>query len=71
MEEIYSSKRSELTDTITDTIDKELSEGGLMLVNFVLRNIAFSEEYNASVEAKQIAEQISEFFNTGKIINSV
>lgn len=57
VEEIYSSKRLELTNTITEKIEYEMSEGGLILVNFVLRNITFSDEYNASVEAKQIAEQ--------------
>ena len=57
VEEIYSSKRLELTQTISKEIEGQMSEGGLILVNFVLRNITFSGEYNASVEAKQIAEQ--------------
>jgi len=34
-----------------------LAENGLILVDFILRNITFSEEYAASVEQKQIAEQ--------------
>jgi regulator of protease activity HflC (stomatin/prohibitin superfamily) len=35
----------------------KLEEGGLLLVDFVLRNITFSDEYAVSVEQKQIAEQ--------------
>jgi regulator of protease activity HflC (stomatin/prohibitin superfamily) len=34
-------------------------EGGFILHDFVLRNIAFSPEYAASVEQKQIAEQLA------------
>jgi regulator of protease activity HflC (stomatin/prohibitin superfamily) len=34
-----------------------LNENGLKLIDFILRNITFSEEYAASVEQKQIAEQ--------------
>jgi regulator of protease activity HflC (stomatin/prohibitin superfamily) len=37
-----------------------LGEGGLILHEFVLRNIAFSEEYADSVEQKQIAEQLAQ-----------
>ncbi|PKN89972.1 MAG: hypothetical protein CVU45_04925, partial [Chloroflexi bacterium HGW-Chloroflexi-7] len=35
----------------------KMEENGLFLYDFVLRNIAFSPEYAASVEQKQIAEQ--------------
>jgi regulator of protease activity HflC (stomatin/prohibitin superfamily) len=35
-------------------------ENGLILVDFVLRNISFSPEYAASVEQKQIAEQLAQ-----------
>jgi regulator of protease activity HflC (stomatin/prohibitin superfamily) len=37
-----------------------LEEGGLLLIDFVVRNITFSEEYAASVEQKQIAEQLAQ-----------
>lgn len=57
IEEVYSKKRAELTQMMNDDLDEALSEGGLILVDFVLRNITFSEEYSASVEQKQIAEQ--------------
>ena len=46
---------------ITDEMStKKLSENGLILVDFVLRNITFSPEYAASVEQKQIAEQLAQ-----------
>jgi regulator of protease activity HflC (stomatin/prohibitin superfamily) len=41
-------------------MSKKLSDNGLILVDFVLRNITFSPEYAASVEQKQIAEQQSQ-----------
>lgn len=54
---VYSTKRNELTQRIADQLRKKLGENGLLLVDFVLRNITFSPEYAASVEQKQIAEQ--------------
>ncbi len=39
---------------------ERLADEGLILVDFVLRNISFSEEYAASVEAKQVAEQLAQ-----------
>lgn len=55
--EVYSTKRLDLTNEIRNTLGVKLSENGLLLVDFVLRNITFSPEYAASVEQKQIAEQ--------------
>jgi regulator of protease activity HflC (stomatin/prohibitin superfamily) len=57
VEEVISSKRFELTEMIRTDLASQLDEGGLTLQNFILRNIAFSDEYAASVEQKQIAEQ--------------
>jgi regulator of protease activity HflC (stomatin/prohibitin superfamily) len=57
IEEIVSSKRIEMTDAVRTEIAKKLAENGLVLIDYVLRNITFSEEYAASVEQKQIAEQ--------------
>ncbi len=57
IEEVYSLKRAELTTRMADTLRVKLANNGLLLDDFVLRNIAFSEEYSASVEQKQIAEQ--------------
>jgi regulator of protease activity HflC (stomatin/prohibitin superfamily) len=60
IEEVYSSKRMELVQGITEAMSKQMEDNGLVLVNFVLRNISFSEEYAASVEQKQIAEQLAQ-----------
>jgi len=60
VEEVYGSKRVEMSNLIADELKKRFDENGLILVDFVLRNIAFSEEYAASVEQKQIAEQLAQ-----------
>ena len=57
IEEVYSSQRGELATEITTELESKLTENGLLLDDFVLRNISFSPEYAASVEQKQIAEQ--------------
>lgn len=57
VEEIYSQKRTELMQSITDDLQGRFEDNGLILIDFVLRNITFSSEYAASVEQKQIAEQ--------------
>jgi len=57
IEEVYSSKRQDLSDQINIDMKIRLEQEGFLLVDFVLRNIAFSDEYAASVEQKQIAEQ--------------
>ena len=60
VEQIYGSKRTELQQAIQDEISKDLDAQGLTLVQFLLRNIAFSPEYAAAVEQKQIAQQNAE-----------
>lgn len=57
VQEVYSTKRFEMVDMVTKDLEKRLSDNGLILISFVLRNITFSDEYAASVEQKQIAEQ--------------
>lgn len=57
VEEIVSEKRLELTENIRRRLEERLADNGLVLVEFVLRNITFTPEYAASVEQKQIAEQ--------------
>jgi regulator of protease activity HflC (stomatin/prohibitin superfamily) len=57
VEEIVSSKRAEMEATITSVMAQELQSNSLLLVQFVLRDIHFSEEYASAVEQKQIAEQ--------------
>jgi len=60
IEQVYSSKRDELKQIITDQLANQLDQNGLILLDFVLRNITFSPEYAASVEQKQIAEQLAQ-----------
>ena len=60
VEQIYGSKRTELQKAIEDEIRGDFSAQGLTLVQFLLRNIAFSPEYAAAVEQKQIAQQNAE-----------
>lgn len=45
-----SSKRAELEQVITEEFARKLAEQNLILVDFVLRNISFSEAYAQAVE---------------------
>ena len=60
IEQVYSTHRLEMTDSIKEELTRRFAENGLFLVDFVLRNIAFSSEYSASIEQKQIAEQLAQ-----------
>jgi regulator of protease activity HflC (stomatin/prohibitin superfamily) len=60
VEEVYSTKRFELVDQIKASMQEKLQPNGITLAEFVLRNITFSPEYAASVEQKQIAEQLAQ-----------
>jgi len=55
--EVYSTKRDEMTQQIKDEMARKFDENGLILADFILRNITFSPEYAAAVEQKQIADQ--------------
>jgi regulator of protease activity HflC (stomatin/prohibitin superfamily) len=57
VEEVVTSKRFELQQQILENMAAKLDNNGLILSDFVLRNITFSPEYAASVEQKQVAEQ--------------
>jgi regulator of protease activity HflC (stomatin/prohibitin superfamily) len=57
IQEIVSSKRTEMEQKITEELQRKLEENNLMLVDFILRDLHFTEEYAAAVEQKQIAEQ--------------
>lgn len=57
VEEVVSTKREEMVQKISDELARSLSENNLELLDFILRDIHFSEEYAAAVEQKQIAEQ--------------
>ena len=58
--EVYSTRRDELKVQIEEEMFKALEDNGLILSDFVLRNITFTTEYAASIEQKQIAEQLAQ-----------
>jgi regulator of protease activity HflC (stomatin/prohibitin superfamily) len=60
VEEVVSTKRDLMATQIHDQLAAKFDQNGLTLVDFILRNVAFSPEYAASVEQKQIAEQQAE-----------
>lgn len=60
VEEVVSSKRVEMVQIITDELSATLAQNNLILLDFVLRDIHFSEGYAAAVEQKQIAEQLAQ-----------
>jgi regulator of protease activity HflC (stomatin/prohibitin superfamily) len=55
--EVYSTERDQLKLLMEEDLAAALDENGLILSDFILRNITFTEEYAASIEQKQIAEQ--------------
>jgi len=57
VQDVVSTKRLEMTDKIRQQLESKLSDNGLILIDFIVRNLTFSPEYAASVEQKQIAEQ--------------
>jgi regulator of protease activity HflC (stomatin/prohibitin superfamily) len=57
VEELVSTKRSELEQAIRTEIETKLKENNIIMSDFLLRNIRFSDEYAAAVEQKQVAEQ--------------
>jgi regulator of protease activity HflC (stomatin/prohibitin superfamily) len=57
VEEVVTSQRVDMTNKINQAMEQKLGNNGLLLVDFILRNITFSPEYAASVEQKQVAEQ--------------
>lgn len=57
VEEVVSTKRVEIVNIITEEMSSSLADNDLRLLDFVLRDIHFSEGYAAAVEQKQIAEQ--------------
>ncbi|HDN05338.1 MAG TPA: prohibitin family protein [Chloroflexi bacterium] len=58
--EVYSTKRDQLKTQIEDVMRESMEDNGLILSDFVLRNITFTDEYAASIEQKQIAEQLAQ-----------
>jgi regulator of protease activity HflC (stomatin/prohibitin superfamily) len=57
VEELVSTKRSELEQAIRTEIETKLKANNIIMSDFLMRNIRFSDEYAAAVEQKQVAEQ--------------
>ena len=57
VEELVSTKRAELETAIRDEISSSFADNHILMLDFLLRNIRFSDEYATAVEQKQIAEQ--------------
>ena len=57
VEELVSTKRSELETAIRTEIETKLKVNNVIMSDFLMRNIRFSDEYAAAVEQKQVAEQ--------------
>ena len=57
VEELVSTKRAELESAIRAEIESKLKVNNIIMSDFLMRNIRFSDEYAAAVEQKQVAEQ--------------
>jgi regulator of protease activity HflC (stomatin/prohibitin superfamily) len=57
VEELVSTRRAELEQAIRTEIETKLHDNNIIMSDFLLRNIRFSDEYAAAVEQKQVAEQ--------------
>jgi len=57
VEELVSTKRAELEIAIRNEIETKLKANNIIMSDFLMRNIRFSDEYAAAVEQKQVAEQ--------------
>ena len=60
VEEVVSTKRAEMVQIMTDELSTSLAKNNLLLLDFILRDIHFSEGYALAVEQKQIAEQLAQ-----------
>jgi regulator of protease activity HflC (stomatin/prohibitin superfamily) len=56
-DEVNSSKRKDLETNLDEQLRQSLGEKGFVLDRFLLRNIAFSQQYASAIEQKQVAEQ--------------
>jgi regulator of protease activity HflC (stomatin/prohibitin superfamily) len=57
VDEVLSTDRFDMTAEIAGELERVMAEHGLILIDLVLRDITFTEEYAQSIELKQIAEQ--------------
>ncbi len=58
--DIYGEKRTELESAVTDLLSTRMEEEGLTLTDVLVRDITFSDQFSASIEQAQIAQQESE-----------
>jgi len=49
--------RAQVAEEIKETLEAKVSDNGLIIEKFNIVNFSFSEEFNAAIEAKQVAEQ--------------
>ncbi|MGB7115613.1 MAG: SPFH domain-containing protein, partial [Anaerolineales bacterium] len=56
-DEVNSSKRKILEANLDELVRNAFSDKGFILDRFLLRNVAFSQEYAKAIELKQVAEQ--------------
>jgi regulator of protease activity HflC (stomatin/prohibitin superfamily) len=56
-DEVNSSKRKILEANLDELVRNAFGDQGFILDRFLLRNIAFSQEYAKAIELKQVAEQ--------------
>ncbi|MGW8250596.1 MAG: SPFH domain-containing protein [Anaerolineales bacterium] len=56
-DEVNSSKRKDLEANLDEQLRQAMGEKGFVLDRFLLRNIAFSQQYASAIEQKQVAEQ--------------
>ncbi len=57
VQEIYSTARTEIGSEIEQQAAAEIERDGLQVIDVLVRNIEFSEEYVKSIEQKQVAQQ--------------
>jgi regulator of protease activity HflC (stomatin/prohibitin superfamily) len=50
-------ERAIIKDLIADTLTERLAQNYIIVDQFSLANVAFSEEFNKAIERKQVAEQ--------------
>lgn len=51
------SKRTQVSQEIKETLESKVNEYGIVIEKFNIVNFDFSDEFNAAIEAKQVAEQ--------------
>jgi regulator of protease activity HflC (stomatin/prohibitin superfamily) len=56
-EDIFGERRTELGESITETMRARMTEEGFILTDLVVRDVSFSPEFSQSIEQRQIAEQ--------------